>query len=254
VKHGYAKTKEHSAWQAAKQRCSNPKHPQYKNYGARGVIMHPAWVESFADFLAHVGPAPGDGRHVSIDRIDNNRGYEPGNVRWVSSVKLQINNRRRTRTAGGKSLSDIIEASGLYYSTVDGRWRNGLRGEALTAPKKTPKLYTINGVSKTLPEWAKTASVNEGTVRGRMRNGESLEQALSGEHRPTKPYSHKPRPETKTKVVKRPRRYFTIGGETLTLNQWSERCNMSYSTLRYRLRTGFTIEEALNLVPKSNKT
>jgi hypothetical protein len=254
AKHGLAASKEYRAWTAAKQRCLNPNNPNYKNYGARGITMHPDWVDNFAAFYAHIGPAPGKARHVSIDRIDTDGNYEPGNVRWVTSVKIQINNRRITRrtTIGTEdvSVSALVEGSDLSYAAIDGRWRKGVRGEALLAPKCEHPTYTIDGVTKTLPAWAAERGVNVPTVRGRMRLGESIEQALDPNIRKPEPYKYKQRPPKAEKVLTRPRKYYTVNGETLTLNGWSDRFGIPYSTLRYRLRTGFTIEEALNLTPR----
>lgn len=197
VKHAMAKSKEHRAWLAAKQRCFNPKNPQYKNYGARGISMHPEWVDDFDAFYRHIGPAPGEGRRVSIDRIDNDGNYEPGNVRWSTSIEQQLGNRRVTRRVGigneAKTLAEIAETSGLPYTTLDGRWRNGVRGDDLIAPKQEPKLHEIDGVKMTLPQWAKEKGVNEVTVRERMKLGDSLEEALSPEKRKTQPYKYKSR-------------------------------------------------------------
>jgi hypothetical protein len=141
VKHGYAKTKENRAWQAAKQRCTNPNNPGYKNYGARGITMHPQWVESFAAFLEHIGPAPGNGRGVSVDRINNDGNYEPGNVRWSTSTAQQLNNRRGSIVVdlGHEKLTlrEAADRYGLPYTTLTSRWRTGLRGKDLVAPKKT---------------------------------------------------------------------------------------------------------------------
>jgi hypothetical protein len=72
----------------------NPRGKDYHNYGARGIVVASPWVESFATFAAyvdeHLGPCP---KGYSLDRINNNGGYEPGNVRWASAV-TQGNNRR----------------------------------------------------------------------------------------------------------------------------------------------------------------
>ena len=93
--HGYAVggngTKEYRAWTAAKARCFNPRGKDYKDYGGRGITMAPEWIDDFPAFLAHIGPAPD--QRLSLDRIDNNRGYVPENVRWASWVQ-QRNNRR----------------------------------------------------------------------------------------------------------------------------------------------------------------
>lgn len=139
TKHGLAKGKEYRAWQAAKQRCLNPNNPNYKHYGARGISMHPDWVIDFAAFYAHIGPAPGEGRQVSVDRINNDGNYEPNNVRWATTTRRQLLNRRGSRMVDvdgvSVALADAAEAHGLPYTTVDARWRRGLRGAALLAPR-----------------------------------------------------------------------------------------------------------------------
>lgn len=79
ARHGMWKSKEYWAWSGLKQRCLNPKTTHYNRYGGRGISVHPAWVDSFEQFLADVGQAPTNA--LSLDRIDNNGNYEPGNVR-----------------------------------------------------------------------------------------------------------------------------------------------------------------------------
>lgn len=83
-------TPEYSAWSGAKQRCTNPKLRQWKDYGGRGITMCAEWHASFKAFLDHIGPRP-DG--MVLDRIDNDRGYEPGNVRWTDRITSADNQR-----------------------------------------------------------------------------------------------------------------------------------------------------------------
>lgn len=90
-RHGMAGTTEYLAWSAMKKRCHDPRNKAYRNYGARGISVCREWRESFEAFLAHIGPKPSP--ELSIDRIDNNRGYEPGNVRWADA-QTQNRNRR----------------------------------------------------------------------------------------------------------------------------------------------------------------
>jgi hypothetical protein len=139
ARHGVAHGKEWRAWTAAKQRCLNGRHPQYPNYGGRGITMCVEWAKDFAKFYAHVGPAPGEGRNVSLDRIDNDGNYEPGNVRWASRVQ-QVGNRRVTRMVevDGETMTatEACKRYGLPYSTIDARFRKGLRGAALIAPRQ----------------------------------------------------------------------------------------------------------------------
>ena len=139
AKHGVSHGKEWRAWTAAKQRCFNEKHPQYANYGGRGISMCKEWADDFAKFYQHIGPAPSSDRSASLDRIDNGKNYEPGNVRWAS-MKQQIGNRRVTRRIeiDGKTMTatEACERYNLPYTTIDARYRKGLRGAALVAPKQ----------------------------------------------------------------------------------------------------------------------
>lgn len=89
-------TPERQAYSNMVQRCENPRHPHYRNYGGRGIAICARWRESFAAFLADVGPRPSPAH--SLDRIDNERGYEPANCRWATRAQQQ-QNRRHTRAA-----------------------------------------------------------------------------------------------------------------------------------------------------------
>lgn len=94
VKHGLARTPIYWCWQNMIQRCTNPNHPGYVNYGARGIRVCDGWLNSFEAFYAVVGdPQPG----LSLDRKDNNGNYEPGNVRWATRVEQNHNQRPRRR-------------------------------------------------------------------------------------------------------------------------------------------------------------
>lgn len=78
------------------QRCENPKNPNYKWYGKRGIRVCERWRE-FANFLADMGQCP---IGLSLDRIDNNGNYEPGNCRWATLAEQIANKRQRTSKAG----------------------------------------------------------------------------------------------------------------------------------------------------------
>ena len=87
----------YNRWKSIRQRCRNPRHQRYPDYGGRGIDMSPLW-DDFKRFALDVGLPPLLGgvpnfRDYSLDRIDVHRGYEPGNVRWAD-LYTQGGNRR----------------------------------------------------------------------------------------------------------------------------------------------------------------
>lgn len=97
---GRGSTPEYSAWANMKSRCQNPNHRSYGDYGGRGITVCERW-QSFESFIADMGRRPND--FHSLDRIDNNGNYEPGNVRWATSQQQNAN--QRARGEGWKATS-----------------------------------------------------------------------------------------------------------------------------------------------------
>jgi len=132
LKHGMSRTIEHCSWKRMIARCYKPGDPVYKHYGGRGITVCEEWRESFSRFLADVGPRPpnppGRKRFYSLDRIDNNGNYEPGNVKW-STPKQQSRNTRRNRPVviGGevRFLMDVCIEYGVSYLMVRSRLASG---------------------------------------------------------------------------------------------------------------------------------
>lgn len=89
--HNMKHASEYTIWRGIKDRCFRIKNKHYKDYGGRGISMYEGWRHDFLAFYNYVGPRP---KGKSIDRIDNNMGYFPGNVRWATA-KQQMNNTRK---------------------------------------------------------------------------------------------------------------------------------------------------------------
>lgn len=89
-KHGMWRTRTYRAWQAMVFRCHKTWHKQYHSYGGRGILVCERWHE-FENFLADMGIAP---EGLEIDRVDNNKGYEPTNCRWATRFEQMANTRK----------------------------------------------------------------------------------------------------------------------------------------------------------------
>lgn len=140
-KHGLAgkgkATKEYRCWQNIINRCHRPCHGSYKNYGARGIVVCDRWRASVKDFIADMGLSPSP-KH-SIERIDNDGNYEPGNCRWATKIE-QCRNVRSNRLFewNGKTMcaAEIAESVGLKYSTLHTRLERGWPIEEAVKPPK----------------------------------------------------------------------------------------------------------------------
>lgn len=119
--HGKANTAEYGIWISMKSRCICRTVPGYKDYGGRGIKVCERWKKSFPAFLADIGPRPSS-LH-SIDRINNDGNYEPGNVRWATPKEQASNTRRSRRIAvNGTTLTlgEWGERTGLGLKLI---WR-----------------------------------------------------------------------------------------------------------------------------------
>lgn len=99
-------TVEYKAWLALKGRCLNKNNNAYSNYGGRGIKVFDGWVNNFYAFLKHIGKKPGN--KYSIDRINNNGNYEPGNVRWAT-MDIQLKNKRNVTLYFYDGISESLD-------------------------------------------------------------------------------------------------------------------------------------------------
>lgn len=139
-RHGKSRSKLYNTWRGMKERCLNPQHTSYPNYGGRGIKLVKAW-ESFAEFEKWAQKS-GYQEGMSIERIDTNYHYEPQNCTW-STPKGQGQNRRDschvTINYETYSVAVWAEKTGIAISTLYKRYDRGIRGEAFIAPPKTRK-------------------------------------------------------------------------------------------------------------------
>jgi hypothetical protein len=128
-KHGLKRTTEYYIWSAMIERCYNPNSNRYSDYGGRGITVCDEWRSDFRKFLAYMGKRP---LKHSIDRIDNNGNYEPGNCRWATA-KEQGRNTRKTIMISFDGerlpLSDWAERLGIRAAAVHRRMKKGLSAE-----------------------------------------------------------------------------------------------------------------------------
>lgn len=95
--HGHTRPESptYRAWGAMKTRCTNPNQPKWKYYGGRGITVCHRWSR-FENFLADMGEKPAG---LTLDRIDVNGNYEPGNCRWATWHEQRVNQRPMSRPA-----------------------------------------------------------------------------------------------------------------------------------------------------------
>lgn len=127
---------EYVAWQCMIVRCTDPRHEHYDRYGGRGITVCAEWLAGYEAFLAHVGRKPT--KSHQLDRIDNDKGYFPGNVRWATR-KEQCRNRSSNTVVEyrgeRRTIAEWAEITGMRPGTIQCRLSRGWTAEAaLTSP------------------------------------------------------------------------------------------------------------------------
>jgi hypothetical protein len=135
--HGQSETREYWIWSSMIQRCTNPENKAYPKYGGRGITVHKRWL-SFENFIKDMGQRPSES--LSLDRLDNNKGYSKSNCKWRTD-KQQCRNTRRNHflTHKGKTrcLAEWGEVTGIKAACLRARLKRGWSiVRALETPKK----------------------------------------------------------------------------------------------------------------------
>jgi hypothetical protein len=266
--HGMSKTPEYRIWSLMRNRCGDPGNRDYANYGGRGVTVDPRWQESFDAFFADVGLRP-DPKY-SLDRIDNAKGYEPGNVQWASQ-KTQCRNTRVNHlvTCGGVTLTvaEWSDRTGIPHRTIFRRLKRGMPPEIALAKtvRKNIANPTANDEARRLrlTWWAMCRRCNDptnsdfATYGGRGINVCDRWQGDDGYLNFSADMGKRPTPKHSLERIDRDgpyspencrwatgteqarntsrNRFLTHNGETLCVSEWAERLGMPAYVISMRL-------------------
>lgn len=126
VNHGRCKRgrsdRTYTSWNSAKVRCENPNAPNYALYGGRGIGMCERWANDFREFLADMGERP---EGTSLDRIDNEKGYEPSNCRWATITQQAANRRTTHVNEDGEAWVQQARRNGITACGFNERIKRG---------------------------------------------------------------------------------------------------------------------------------
>lgn len=133
--HGMTKTPEWATWRRIINRCENPNMESFAHYGAKGIRVCDRWRSSFVAFFEDMGAMPKD--KPTIDRIDNSKGYEPGNCRWADVTEQNRNKTSNTKvTHDGRcmTVAEWAREMGMSHSGLADRLKTMSVNDAMTLP------------------------------------------------------------------------------------------------------------------------
>lgn len=224
-RHGGVGSPEYAAWHSMKDRCLNSNSCNWHRYGDRGIKIYEPWITSFKDFYDYVGPRPSN--EHSIDRIDNDGNYEPGNVRWAT-VEQQVYNRSTNmdvelpngRIVTTKEATKILN---LSKSTLYNRIRNNTDLSIPYAEHKKGLVY--KDMFKTWTELSLLHDVPAELIRVRISAGMDIEKAVTMPKQTATMYPYK--------------------SEHLTIPEIAEIEGIPDYLIRHHLRKDVAIREAI---------
>jgi hypothetical protein len=227
-------------WYMMIRRCHDPQGPGYVQYGHRGINVCDEWKKDFFAFAAWAkSQQPFDG--WTLDRINGNKGYSPGNCR-LTDMRTQQRNRRNNvfmvALSERKTLAEWAEDARCVVSekVLRNRFAAGWEPEAalLTAPRKASPIKAF-GVNQKASEWAKqnACPVGAGTVLRRIRAGALPETAVTAE----------PFDGTRTKIQH--------NGEVRSIAEWANILEVPVHRLHRRLAAGWPVPRAFSEAPKA---
>lgn len=186
-KHGLSHTKVYYTWQGMRGRCFDMKDKRYKNYGGRGITVCDEWRNDFQTFYDYVSKLEHFGEEgYTLDRINNDGNYEPGNVRWAT-IEEQANNKTDNHyvEVNGEqmTLAQIMRITGAALGTIQDRIRRGWTSEYLLQPpiskhERAPKFDVGGGRQLTVLEIAAETGLAFSSIYRRIQRGWTGEKLL----------------------------------------------------------------------------
>ena len=170
-----------SSWINMKSRCYRQKDRQFANYGGRGITVCDKWIDDFDAFLADMGERP---HGMSIDRIDNEKGYFPGNCRWATT-KEQVRNTRRNKVivykGQTKCLASWADDLGISYRALICRMQRGQAFEqAISLVWRRIDNISHGNETKSISEWSRELGINYNQLWRRIRvRGWTLQECMA---------------------------------------------------------------------------
>jgi len=176
------KTKLYNVWRNMRQRCFNVLCPGYRYYGGRGIKVCREWLnfDTFKQWASNNGYEEG----LSIERIDNNSGYYPGNCRWATRLE-QANNTRQNLNleyqGRTQTLSQWARELNIKKGTLLYRLKSGWNKKRVFTKKPTyRKIIHFQGRTQTIAQWSKERNIKRSTIIMRItKYGWPIEKALT---------------------------------------------------------------------------
>lgn len=227
--HGQTKTPEFNTWVNIRQRCYNKNHPQYKDYGGRGILVCDRWLESFENFYNDMGEKPF--KKATLERKNTNGNYTPDNCKWAT-FKEQQNNRRNNRIVEYDGKKQTLQQwadeynidSDIVRSRID---RDGWDLYKALTINYEERYIEYDNKKLRLFEWALELNISQKILSNRISAGWSIEKAF------------------KTPIKKRHDPVIEFQNEQLSLSEWSKRLRIDRSVLARRIGSmKWSIEKA----------
>lgn len=209
-----------------KSRCNDKNNNRYNRYGGRGIYVCEEWSNGYDNFIKW-SLENGYRDDLSIDRIDNNKPYEPSNCRWATNIE-QANN---------KSNNIILEYNGeshtqaewsrilnIDYGLIRARYKRGWSTKDIFEKDINEHLtkLTINNETKLISEWSKVNNIRPKLIYQRLSQGYSPEDAI-------KPVNNKYSSKT-----------LTVDDETHSIAEWARILGVKRKTLQNRRALGWS--------------